>query len=95
MTPLLRTTVLARQQGTEAAAFGAELAILDAPAQQLTAVNPTGARLWKLLDGHRSVAALVRCLAEEFDAPEAQIEADAIAFLAALHGEGLLRMVSP
>lgn len=88
--PLLRTSILSRKPGAEAAAFGAELAILDAPAQQLVAVNPTGARLWQLLDGARDVAALAACLAEELEAPPAQIEADALAFLEALLHEGLV-----
>jgi pyrroloquinoline quinone biosynthesis protein D len=64
--------------------------VLDPATGQYYALDEVSGRIWDLLDGSRSVAAVVAVLADEYDAPREEIEADALAFLAELAGDGLV-----
>ena len=69
--------------------------VLDPASGQYYALDEVSGRIWDLCDGSRSVAAVVDLLAAEYDAPRAEIAADALAFLAELAGEGLIVREAP
>ena len=71
--------------------IGGELVLLDCRGHRLLGLNPTAARAWELLDGHRSVAEIARAIADEFGAPEAAVGSDVVAFARTLVGRGLAR----
>ncbi len=51
-----------------------DLASMD----NLYTLNETGAFIWQSLDGSRSVAEIATLMAERYDAPAAEIEADVL-----------------
>lgn len=51
-----------------------DLASMD----NLYTLNETGAFIWQMLDGSRSVAEIATLMAERYDAPAAEIEADVL-----------------
>ena len=51
---------------------------------ELYTFNETGRAVWRLLDGQRDLNAVRAILAEEFNAPEGQIEADITGLVAEL-----------
>jgi pyrroloquinoline quinone biosynthesis protein D len=53
-------------------------------------LNSTGARLWDLLQGDRSLDDIVDTLCNEFDGPSATIRADVDELLQQLTAEGLV-----
>ena len=54
------------------------------------ALDDVGARIWVLCDGGRAVADIVALLCEEFDAPEAVVQADVLEFIDDLRRDWLL-----
>ena len=54
------------------------------------ALDDVGARIWELCDGGRAVADIVALLCEEFDAPEAVVQADVLEFIDDLRRDWLL-----
>lgn len=53
-------------------------------------VSESGARIWALCDGTRTVQEIVEELASFYEAPRSQIDRDAREFLATLVSHGLL-----
>lgn len=58
---------------------------------QYFSLDDVGGRIWDLSDGSRSVTEIAELLAAEYDAPAAEIGADALELLAELGREGLVR----
>jgi coenzyme PQQ biosynthesis protein PqqD len=54
------------------------------------ALDDVGAMIWELCDGGRAVGEIVALLCEEFDAPEAVVQADVLEFIDDLRRERLL-----
>lgn len=54
-------------------------------------LNAVGTATWELLDGRRPLAAVLGALAEQFDAPEAQLRRDLLALVRVLRAEGLIQ----
>jgi coenzyme PQQ biosynthesis protein PqqD len=54
------------------------------------ALEEVGARIWELCDGERDLSGIVAILCSEFDAPEKQVMADVVEFVAELRNEDLL-----
>lgn len=77
--------------GVETAVFGGELVVLDSAGKMLRGLNGTGAQVWKLLDGKRSVGEVARALARAASIDEAQALRDVQAFLAELVARNLVR----
>lgn len=68
-----------------------EEAVLVHPAQgKVRVLNRTGARLWELADGQRSVEEMAQIMAGEYDLDLGQAQADALAFCADLMARGVL-----
>lgn len=76
--------------GAQTAAFAGEEVLLDPQGRMLRGLNPTGARVWALLDGRRSVLEIARALARETAIDEARALADVSAFLQRLLDSQLL-----
>jgi pyrroloquinoline quinone biosynthesis protein D len=76
--------------GVETAHFGGEVVVLDATGRMLRGLNATGALVWKLLDGKRSVLELARTLAETQAIDEAQALRDVRSFLTQLAAKNLV-----
>ena len=57
--------------------------------------NEAGARVWALLERPISAQAIASALADEYDAPAAQIAADVAELLDGLQSRGLVRRVEP
>ena len=74
-------SVLRRQPGADEQTLDGEVVVLDAEGKLVRALNGTGARVWQLLDGRRTVQDICATIAEEFDAGPDLIRADVIAFL--------------
>lgn len=85
-----RGEVLARTPGAEGMAVGADFLVLDGRGQMLRGLNDTGATIWGLLDGRRSVEQIAAVLAERHGAPPDQVLPDVIAFLEQLQERGLV-----
>jgi hypothetical protein len=58
--------------------------------ESIFTLNETGARIWELIDGQRSVAQIKRALLEEFDATPEEAEADIADFTAQLESIGAI-----
>jgi coenzyme PQQ biosynthesis protein PqqD len=57
---------------------------------ELYTLNPAGQAIWQQLDGTRTLAAVADALAQEFDAPRADIEADVLGFCDEMVRRGIL-----
>lgn len=77
--------------GVETAVFGGELVVLDSAGRMLRGLNGTGAAVWKLLDGKRSVGEVARALAATAAIDEAQALRDVQNFLVQLSAKNLVR----
>jgi PqqD family protein of HPr-rel-A system len=67
-----------------------EVVLVDMRTNEIFALNPTGARLWELLqDGADEQAALATML-DEFDVPADRLRAETAAFLDQLGRQGLV-----
>jgi pyrroloquinoline quinone biosynthesis protein D len=58
-----------------------EALVVDVTAGTLYPLNSVAARIWALCDGERTIAQIVRSLADEFDADEELIRRDAERFI--------------
>lgn len=79
--PLALDTVLRRQPGADEQTLNGEMVVLDAEGTMVRALNGTGARVWQLMDGRRTVRDICTAIAEEFDAGPEAVRADVIAFI--------------
>ncbi|MBL8956810.1 MAG: PqqD family protein [Myxococcaceae bacterium] len=76
---LTRSSVPRRRPGVEVEVVGEQAVMLDAAGTVARGLNQTAARVWELMDGRRTVAEIAVLLEGERD-----VEADVLAFLAAL-----------
>jgi hypothetical protein len=81
--PVRRSDVLAQ-------AAGETVILLTPDSGEYFTLNEVGGRIWELADGSRSVAEIAGVLVEEYEAPLADIEADALELLGELAGERLV-----
>jgi hypothetical protein len=57
---------------------------------ELYTPNESGQGMWRHLDGTRSLGAVVNALAQEFDAPRVELEADVLGFSGEMVRRGIL-----
>lgn len=57
---------------------------------ELYTLNETGHAIWRKLDGTRTLDAVVDALAQEFEAPRADIEGDVLGFASEMTRRGIL-----
>ncbi len=84
-----------KASGTDSSRLGTEFVILDAPGSVVRGLNPTGARVWELIDGRRSVAEIASCVASEFGVPAERALHDVAPFVVKLAQKKLLRLDQP
>lgn len=60
---------------------------------QYFSLDDVGGRIWELCEGERTVTEIADALAQEYEAPAAVIERDALELLDELESEGLVRAV--
>jgi pyrroloquinoline quinone biosynthesis protein D len=70
--------------GVETSVLSGEKILLDPQGRMLRGLNPTGARVWELVDGKRSETQIAQVLAEEAGIDATRALADVRAFLSAL-----------
>jgi hypothetical protein len=75
--------VLARQ-------VGEETVMLDLAKGTYFGLDPVGARIWQLLQEGRTLAEACDAMAEEYEAPRAEIERDLLALVSKLEAQGLV-----
>lgn len=69
-----------------------EVVLVD-PTQADTIVrvfNDVAGAMWSQFDGQQDLGTIARCLADTFDAPESEIQADLLVFVDELIAKGLL-----
>ena len=85
--PRRRETIL-RQRAAET------MLLLNREGGEYYALDEVGSRAWELLDGSRTVAAVISLLCQEYEAPAEMIEADLMELLEELASEKLLDVES-
>jgi hypothetical protein len=84
------STVLRRNPTAAFRIYDGEGVLVLPTKLELRVVNPTGARVWELLDGERSVGSIASVIAEEYDVPPGDAERDVLEFLQELAGHELV-----
>ncbi len=69
-----------------------EVVIFDQTGNQLLLLNDVGAAVWLLVDGARSIDAIVDVIVSSLPAERAEVERDVLQFLGTLSGHGLVRL---
>ena len=82
--PSRRADVMWRRMGEE------ESVLLNVQSEEYYSLNDVGTRTWELIDGQTTTEEIAAKLAEEYEAPLADIEADVRALLQDLRDQGLL-----
>jgi hypothetical protein len=72
--------------------FPAETVVLNLQTGRYHGLNPSGGRMLEELQRAPSVGAAVVTLAEDYDAPRAEIERDVLDLCEALHQRGLIEI---
>lgn len=83
------TTVPKRVTGAVQAEVDGELILLSPRDFGYFGAEGSGSEIWSIVDGERSVDAIVDELSSRFEAPEDQIRADVVDFVTALVVSGL------
>ncbi len=91
---LSEQNVLRHSDDVIAQTMKAETILFDVTGGEYYSLNELGARTWELLDGSRTVGALIEVLRSEYDAPAETIQKDVIVLLEDLMREKLLLAVS-
>lgn len=90
---LIEQNVLRHSDDVIAQEIKTETILFDVTGGEYYSLNELGARTWELLDGSRSVGALIEVLSSEYDAPAETIEKDVFALLEDLVRDKLLLQV--
>ena len=70
-------------------------AIVILPAQgQVKVLNEVGARIWELVDGHKSTSDLIDIICEEYDISREEVEQDTMDFVQRMLDVQLLEIVA-
>ncbi|HEV8516267.1 MAG TPA: PqqD family protein [Candidatus Limnocylindrales bacterium] len=72
-----------------------EAALLDLDAGVYYGLNRVGARIWRLLERRRSVREIRDTIVGEYDVEPERCEADLIALMTELNGQGLIQTEAP
>ena len=67
-----------------------EVVVMELGQGEFFSLTGTAISIWRLIDGTRDRAALIAALAEEYDAPSAEIASDVDEFLDKLGNAGLI-----
>jgi hypothetical protein len=81
-----------RSAGALSAVHADRTVLLDLGSEEYFALDEVGARIWELLERAPTLDEVAHDLADRYDAPVAEIRADAEAFLDGLRRQGLVRV---
>jgi len=81
--------VVAREIESEVIIVPLAAGIGDAE-DELYTLNETGRAIWQKLDGQRTLREVTAALTQQFDASQAQLEADVLGFVGEMVGRGIL-----
>jgi len=70
--------------------MGDESVLLNVKSEDYFTLNEVGTRIWELIDGQTPPTGIARAIAEEFEAPPDEIEADVQSLLRELREQDLL-----
>lgn len=70
--------------------LGDEIVLLDMQGEQYFGLDPVGARIWTLLDGQRTLDAVLGVLCGEYDASPDVLRRDLLALAQSLADAGLV-----
>ena len=90
MPALSLQTIVARRDEPLTARVDDDLVMLDPRQSRYFGVDPTGRRIWELLEEPRSVESLCTALQDEFEVSAETCRADVLAFLEQMSDAGLL-----
>jgi hypothetical protein len=94
--PVTLETVCAPSEDVVAREIEGEIVIVPLVAgicdaeDELYTLNPTGQAIWNMLDGQRTLGQVAAALTRDFDALQAEIEADVLGFAAEMTRRGIL-----
>lgn len=71
-----------------------ELVVLDVKQGTVRGLNPTGGRVWALMDGRRTVAEIAAAVAVATGESEARVLEDVRAFVSKLHALGMIDLAT-
>ncbi len=71
-----------------------ELIVLDASTGYVHQMNPTGALIWRLLDGGASIESVEACISREFDLDAEEARRDVLGFVEQLQHAGLVESLA-
>jgi len=92
--PLALQSILRPRRDVRYRIIDGEAVVLCQEAGEAMVLNEVGARILQLLDGTRSLAAVVAALGEEFEATEDELIADCREFVETLSAIGVLETVT-
>ncbi|HEY8210893.1 MAG TPA: PqqD family protein [Myxococcaceae bacterium] len=70
-----------------------DFVILDGQGQMLRGLNTTGAAVWGLIDGQRTLEAIASEIARRYGRPRTTVTEDVVTFTRALADKGLIRFL--
>ncbi|KQX19302.1 hypothetical protein ASD39_15410 [Sphingomonas sp. Root50] len=82
-----------RQPNVLSAVVNDELVMMSVQTGRYFNLNMVGAHIWRLLDSPQSLDAMVAILTETYDAPEAAIRAEVLAFLTRLERQDMVSSI--
>jgi len=74
--------------------LGGKAVLLHYEGRRLLGLNPTGSRIWELVDGQRSVEEIAEILAHDSESPRDAVESDVRQFIGELVSRDLLLEVA-
>jgi hypothetical protein len=84
------TDIVSHTPGVVSRVIDGEAVLVDPKQGMVRVLNPTGARIWELIDGQGTVAGLAAALAEEYGIDSARAQADVLVFCDDLVRRGVL-----
>lgn len=84
------TDIVAHTPGVVSRVIDGEAVLVDPKQGMVRVLNPTGARIWELIDGQDTIAGLAAALAAEYGIEPARAQADVLVFCADLLRRGVL-----
>jgi pyrroloquinoline quinone biosynthesis protein D len=80
-----------RSRGAEGLSVGGDFVVLDGQGQMLRGLNATGAAVWELTDGRRTLDEIASEIARRYRAPQPRVLDDVVEFARMLAARGLIR----
>lgn len=85
--------ILVKAPATAWRVIEGEAVILSVDTKVLRGLNPTGSRIWEVIDGRRSVDEIVEVIVKEFDVEPLRAAEDVRGFVQELLDKGLVTRV--